>query len=129
MNIHKFTPPISAHLERSAQMLNTIATADQDPHTTDVDTSQLTARVVSLLNSIPSQHSAIMSTRNRIVDLSEQISSTHREILELTIRVLEQTMHGSVARGIKARAEHLSAVAKGLDLKIRFVVRVCQCSV
>jgi diphthamide biosynthesis protein 3 len=95
-----------------------------EPHQSqnDIDVSQLTSRVVALLNSITSQAASITATRSRIVDLADQIHATHREILELSVRILEQTIHGSVSRGIKARAEHLASVAKGLDLKIRFVL-------
>ena len=92
---------------------------DQDQDIKDPDINQLTARVAALINSIITQSTAISATRNRIVDLADQIQAVHREILEVAVRILEQTMHGSVARGIKARAEHFAAVAKGLDLKIR----------
>jgi diphthamide biosynthesis protein 3 len=96
-----------------------MACTDQDQDIRDLDISNLTARVAALMNSIITQSTAISAIRNRIVDLVDQIQAVHREILEVAIRTLEQTMHGSVARGIKARAEHLAAVAKGLDLKIR----------
>jgi diphthamide biosynthesis protein 3 len=96
-----------------------MACTDQDQDIRDLDISNLTARVAALMNSIITQSTAISAIRNRIVDLADQIQAVHREILEVAIRTLEQTMHGSVARGIKARAEHLAAVAKGLDLKIR----------
>jgi diphthamide biosynthesis protein 3 len=99
-----------------------MAIAEQDQYSDNIDASQLTNCVFGLLNGISNQSNAISATRIRIVDLSEQIHATHREILESAVRILEQTMHGSVARGIKARAEHLGTVAKGLDLKIRLVL-------
>jgi hypothetical protein len=37
----------------------------------------------------------------------------------MSVRILEQTLHGSVARGMKARAEHLSSVARGIELKVK----------
>jgi diphthamide biosynthesis protein 3 len=98
-----------------------MSVADHDQSSGDQDIEQLVHQIYALLNSIINQGNSISATRNCIIDLADQIHAIHREILEVAVRILEQTMHGSVVRGIKARAEHLAAVAKGLDLKIRFV--------
>ena len=82
---------------------------------------QLPAKVNVLLNLISTQASTIATTRARIADLMEALSNTNREALESGIRVLEQTVHGSVDRAAKARAENAGVVAKGLELKIKFV--------
>jgi diphthamide biosynthesis protein 3 len=128
-NITRITPLLSEHLRSSAQTLTAMAFAEQDQSNETLEAAHLTSCVFGLLNAISSQSNAISATRIRIIDLSEQIHATHREILESAVRILEQTMHGSVARGIKARAEHLGAVAKGLDLKIQLVfphqIRTC----
>jgi hypothetical protein len=79
----------------------------------------LPSRITALVESIASHTAAISSTRGRITDTADHIHSTHRDILEMSVRILEQTLHGSVARGLKSRAEHLSSVAKALDFKIR----------
>ncbi|GME49191.1 Galactosyl transferase [Neofusicoccum parvum] len=60
--------------------------------------------------------------------LNGRVPSAEREILqedvdyftlmEVVVRMLEQTVHGSVARAVRAKAEHLAAVAKGLELKL-----------
>jgi diphthamide biosynthesis protein 3 len=65
----------------------------------------------------------VSNTRSRIADLAAQVQMAHADALETAIRVLEQTVHGSVARGVRARAEHLSAVAKGLDMKVRILAK------
>lgn len=38
--------------------------------------------------------------------------------METSIRILEQTIHGSVARGTKAKAEYLATVAEGMSKKL-----------
>lgn len=60
-------------------------------------------------------------TRMRITELGEQIHGVYRELFEVSVRIIEQTLHGSVARGGKARAEHLASVAKGMELKLQYV--------
>lgn len=60
-------------------------------------------------------------TRIRITELGDQIHGVYRELFEVSVRIIEQTLHGSVARGRKARAEHLASVAKGMELKLQYV--------
>nr|POE46894.1 uncharacterized protein CFP56_00226 [Quercus suber] len=53
--------------------------------------------------------------------LTGSISSFHilsRQVLETCIRLLEQTIHGSLARNSKARAEYLATVAEGMAKKL-----------
>lgn len=77
----------------------------------------------SLLVSLSNQSMSVTSTRTRIADLAAEVQNVHAEALETAIRVLEQTVYGSVARGVRARAEHLNAVAKGLDMKVRILAK------
>jgi hypothetical protein len=64
---------------------------------------------------------SIALTRARVTELSDHIHSAYRELFEASVRVIEQTLHGSVARGVKAKAEHLAAVSKGMELKLQYV--------
>jgi hypothetical protein len=57
----------------------------------------------------------------RITELGDQIHAVYRELFEVSVRIIEQTLHGSVARGGKARAEHLASVARGMELKLQYV--------
>lgn len=53
--------------------------------------------------------------------LASQISNLHkvyRQIIELSIRVLEQTIHGSIARNTKLKVDYLSLVAEGMNKKL-----------
>ncbi|KAF2664113.1 hypothetical protein BT63DRAFT_100981 [Microthyrium microscopicum] len=83
--------------------------------------NQLPAHINALQTSIARDATSIDTLRARLADTLAQVASTHRDALELSVRILEQTMHGSVARGVRARAEHLGVVAKGVDLKVRIL--------
>ena len=43
------------------------------------------------------------------------------QILERTVELLERAKHGALARATKAKAEHLSTVARGVDGKLKYV--------
>lgn len=55
----------------------------------------------------------------RLANTAYEVLSLHREVLETSIRILEQTQHGSLARASKAKAEHLHARATVLGLQAR----------
>jgi hypothetical protein len=97
------------------------AEANQPTSKSGPPPKQLSSNIAALLSSIASQASSISVIRARIADLMDALASANREALESGIRVLEQTVHGSVARAAKARAENASVVAKGLELKIKYV--------
>ncbi|KAK0250331.1 hypothetical protein LTS09_014483 [Friedmanniomyces endolithicus] len=48
----------------------------------------------------------------------DHFHALHRQILESSIRILEQTIHGSVARSAKAKTEYLATVAEGMEKKV-----------
>jgi hypothetical protein len=86
------------------------------------DISKLPAQAAALQESISNQTGSIATTRMRITELGDQIHTVYRELFEVSVRIIEQTLHGSVARGSKARAEHLASVAKGMELKLQYVL-------
>jgi myosin heavy subunit len=56
------------------------------------------------------------------LDLTTQTLTTqnlHRTLLEAAIRILEQTVHGSLSRGTKAKADYLATVAEGMARKLQ----------
>lgn len=79
----------------------------------------LRATAVSLRQDNALKASSVACKRIALADLASAVLATHRQLLETGIRILEQTMHGAVARGVRARAEHLAVVAKGMELKLR----------
>lgn len=47
-----------------------------------------------------------------------QVNDLYKQILASSIRLLEQTIHGSVSRASKAKAEYLAIVAEGMAKKL-----------
>ncbi|KAF2236537.1 hypothetical protein EV356DRAFT_574825 [Viridothelium virens] len=56
----------------------------------------------------------LLKSRERIASLACEVLNAHTACLDIGIRTLEQTIHGSVARGTRAQTEHLSTVAEGI---------------
>jgi chaperonin cofactor prefoldin len=56
------------------------------------------------------------------LDIAQEAVDVHamqRKIIETSIRILEQTIHGSVSRNTKAKADYLATVAEGMSKKLQ----------
>ena len=62
----------------------------------------------------------LSNSRLELAVAASKVLETYREVVETTIRALEQTKYGSVARGIKAQTEHLAIVAESMDAKLQY---------
>lgn len=123
-NLSAIATAMSKQLCDTAMQLSRIFAAEEEGgQIKSNDVSQLPVMASKLLASNAAHANKIWQLRSRVTDLADQVHATHREILEAAVRILEQTLHGSVARGVRAKAEHLAVVAKGLDLKIRILER------
>jgi len=122
-NLNTITMAMSEQLRRTVMQLSRILAAEEEGQVKINDVSHLPAMASKLLASNAAHSNKIWQLRSRVTDLADQIHATHREILEAAVRILEQTLHGSVARGMRAKAEHLAVVSKGLDLKIQILER------
>lgn len=84
--------------------------------------SALTTRAEALQNQatlgLPQE---LADARLRLSNTAYAVLALHRELLESSIRVLEQTMHGSLARATRAKAELLHAKAEVLGMQARSV--------
>ncbi|KAF2005099.1 hypothetical protein P154DRAFT_551557 [Amniculicola lignicola CBS 123094] len=67
---------------------------------------------VDLPNDLAEEKVSLANTAYRVLDV-------HRQVLETAIRILEQTMHGSLARSAKAKAEYLHARASLVGVQAR----------
>ncbi|KAF2839719.1 hypothetical protein M501DRAFT_728354 [Patellaria atrata CBS 101060] len=115
---------VSNYLAATALLLTRIA------HPEEVSTEKLKSllsalpeTVVDLRKQAESLTSEIGTSRIGLTDLATEVLSAHRELLEAGIRIIEQETHGSVARGTKAKAEHLSSVAEGMVCKLSILAR------
>lgn len=50
------------------------------------------------------------------------VLAAHAEVMERVIHILERTKHGVLARGVKARAEHVAVVLEGVEGKVWYVI-------
>lgn len=68
---------------------------------------------------------ALATARFDLANMAYEVLTLHRGVLETAIRILEQTMHGALARGAKARAEVVRAQSTLLGLQARYVFGSC----
>ncbi|KAF1988998.1 hypothetical protein K402DRAFT_452276 [Aulographum hederae CBS 113979] len=113
-NAQPVNEAISTDLESTAIKLAAIVNAGSKPHS-----SESLSTTISTLQTLTTQtRNEISTTHTALTNLHTTISSTHALLLESLVRALEQTVHGVVARGTRARAEHLATVARGMELKV-----------
>ena len=95
------------------------ATATTTAPTPSLFTTTLTTRLAALRHlrttTLPAKTTALTTTLSTLLAM-------HAAHLELHIRHLELHTHGTLSRHTLARASHLSAVAAGLDAKLRLAV-------
>ncbi|KAK3670312.1 hypothetical protein LTR78_009766 [Recurvomyces mirabilis] len=74
--------------------------------------------VAKLGSDVVSQHQYLRRSRSVLVDAAQELQDIHRQVLEVSVRVLEQVIHGAVARHGKATADHLAILANGISKKV-----------
>lgn len=109
----KVAPQVSAQLHRNLTQLALLSGPDA--------TSSLPETLANLNNSVTNAHATLSRSRIALANESTALLATYRTLLETTIRHLEQTLHGSVARGTRTQAEHLAAVAEAMGKKLRLL--------
>ncbi|KAL3464111.1 hypothetical protein BJX64DRAFT_286800 [Aspergillus heterothallicus] len=67
------------------------------------------------------QFSKLPAARTQMAAKAAEVLAMRAAVLERTVTLLERTKHGSLARATKAKAEHLSTVAHGVDGKLKAV--------
>ncbi|KAI6900525.1 hypothetical protein KC318_g601 [Hortaea werneckii] len=114
---HEYAPriaeAISKNVQKDATALASLLSPDNAPHVEDL--ADTIRKVQETLATSTSQLSELR------ISLAQEIPTLHelyREIIQTSIRVLEQTIHGSVARGTKAKADYLAVVAEGMSKKL-----------
>jgi hypothetical protein len=60
----------------------------------------------------------ISQTRLQLAHESTSLHTLYAQVLTASIRLLEQTIHGSVSRATKAHADYLALVAEGMSKKL-----------
>lgn len=89
-----------------------------DPAQQQADPSTLPAQVRALQTDVEEAKWQLGVKRIELASTLTQLLKTNAQLLQTAIRILEQVMHGSVARHTRARAEHLATVAQGLEKRL-----------
>lgn len=112
-NIGQIATALSHHLDRDANSLITIVNPDGPASKED-----LVHTLSNLKTSISDSEESLYTSRLRLATRATDVHTLHRQALYQSISILEQTLHGSVARGTKAKAEYLATVAEGIYKKL-----------
>ncbi|KAK3650994.1 hypothetical protein LTR56_006045 [Elasticomyces elasticus] len=80
--------------------------------------ANIPANVQQLKNNAAMNRNQLAQSRLELVSDIQQLHNLYRQAMEASIRILEQTIHGSVARGTKAKADYLATVAEGMSKKL-----------
>lgn len=114
-NIDIIATAVSTQLQTLTNHLCTIASPLDVPAPSSLPTVAEDLITSATLN-LPQE---LLAARTELTNILTSLLSLHKQILESSIRILEQTQHGSLARHTKARAEllHSRATLLGLQAK------------
>jgi len=74
-----------------------------------------------LLDNTSSLETSLHDARISLANETASLLTLHQKAYTIIIRTLEQTIHGSVARGTRAHAEYLAQMTQGLEQKLRII--------
>jgi hypothetical protein len=114
-NIDIIATAVSTQLQTLTNHLCTIASPLDVPAPSSLPTIAEDL-ITSATLTLPQE---LLAARTELTNTLTSLLSLHKQILESSIRILEQTQHGSLARHTKARAEllHSRATLLGLQAK------------
>ncbi|KAK8165502.1 hypothetical protein BKA80DRAFT_201272 [Phyllosticta citrichinensis] len=92
-----------------------------DPDDLDCSLLDDPPHILGLQQEIEAQSSSLGAYRAHLSDLAASIMQAQAELMEVVVRIMEQTAHGTLARFLRAKAEHLAAVSEGLEKKLSIV--------
>ncbi|EGE79483.1 diphthamide biosynthesis protein [Blastomyces dermatitidis ATCC 18188] len=58
------------------------------------------------------------TTRTKMTITAAAVLAAHAQVMERVIHILERTKHGVLARGVRARADHVAVVLEGVEGKV-----------
>lgn len=97
---------------------NTTALAHAISPKTKSEPGKVPETLAELSRSVAAYGSDLAATRLDITSESGKVHDLYKQILASSIRLLEQTIHGSVSRASRAKAEYLAIVAEGMTKKL-----------
>lgn len=112
-NVGPIATALSNHLDYDIVSLATILNPDDPPPAQD-----LAPAISNLKTSISNSEEELNTSRLQLATRVTEVHILYRQALHQSISILEQTLHGSIARGNKAKAEYLTTVAEGMSKKL-----------
>lgn len=97
---------------------NTTALAHAISPNTKSEPGRAPEVLAGFCRSATTYRSDLAATRLDITRESGNVHDLYKQILASSIQLLEQTIHGSVSRASKAKAEYLAIVAEGMAKKL-----------
>lgn len=80
---------------------------------------KLEDRVNKILLDLDSRRQRLQTSRMGLADEAAGLLALYQKLYTASIRVLEQTIHGSVARGSRTHAEYLLQMTEGMHKKLQ----------
>lgn len=112
-NIKPITTALAKLLDQDATTLaSTLDTENQPPP------KSLATQIEDMKSSLTRSRVQTKDSRLKLTQEATKLLALYHHIIETSIRILEQTIHGSVARGTKAKADYLATVAEGMSKKL-----------
>lgn len=112
-NVQHIAQCLSTHFSQDIESISTIIDPDDPP-----SSQNLTSTISSLKTSISSTEDRSGARRLELATEATRLHDLNRKVIEQTIALLEQSIHGSVARASKAKADYLATVAEGMSKKL-----------
>ncbi|KAF2723979.1 hypothetical protein K431DRAFT_282244 [Polychaeton citri CBS 116435] len=112
-NAHRIAKALSTQLQRDSDTLARIVDPSNPPQVT-----QLAPAARSIKASTHDLSEELASYRLSLTHDAVAVHAVQREIMETSIRLLEQSICGLVARSSKAKAEYLALMAEGMAKKL-----------
>ncbi|OQO09210.1 hypothetical protein B0A48_06101 [Cryoendolithus antarcticus] len=112
----KTNPSPVVHLLQRAIIDNSESLAKVvDP---DIPLADIPAHFETLKSSIVTSNTQIAQSRLMLAHQASELHALNDQILTTSIRLLEQSIHGSAPRATKAQADYLALVAEGMSKKL-----------
>jgi len=110
---------LSTHLQTQALALSRILTPTTNPSFLHRTIPKLESSITTLQSEITTKKADLTSRRTALVSKTTTLLGLYHLATTLVILILEQSVHGSVSRHIKAHAELLSLSAQSLNYQVK----------
>ena len=122
---HAHIRPITQALSKHLTRLLTNLSSSISP-TIHIPPCSLPLHLTDLHTTLSNATTTLFTLRSTIPLSTSTLFSLHTQLLATIIRLLEQVMHGTVARNAKARSEHLQMVAASLEAKLQMLEKAAE---